>query len=214
MSKVALVTGNDTGIGKTHVAAFLAKRLSLSEPARYIKVIETGVEKDSDSDAHEIESKAGEAIDKTIVLRSFGAALAPHTAAAKEGVELSIEQLMVETQQAQGSAWTIVEGAGGLAVPLESSGKDWLDFANNLSVDAMVLVIENRLGAINQMRLLESYCNEFSNPCGFWLNEVRPQNQEVLSSNESYAKVSKIPLWATQRHGDKPKYLEMNWLDS
>ena len=213
MSKVALVTGNDTGIGKTHVAAFLAKRLALSEPARYIKVIETGVEKDSDSDAHEIESKAGEAIDKTIVLRSFGAALAPHAAAAKEGVELSIEQLMVETQQAQGSAWTIVEGAGGLAVPLESSGKDWLDFANNLSVDAMVLVVENRLGAINQMRLLESYCKEFSNPCGFWLNEVRPQNQEVLSSNEAYAKRSKIPLWATQRHGDKPKYLEMNWLD-
>ncbi len=213
MSKVALVTGNDTGIGKTHVAAFLAKRLALSEPARYIKVIETGVEKDSDSDAHEIESKAGEAIDKTIVLHSFGAALAPHTAAAKEGVELSIEQLMVETQQARGSAWTIVEGAGGLAVPLESSGKDWLDFANNLPVFAMVLVVENRLGAINQMRLLESYCKEFSNPCGFWLNEVRPQNQEVLSSNEAYAKGSKIPLWATQRHGDKPKYLEMNWLD-
>ena len=155
MSKVALVTGNDTGIGKTHVAAFLAKRLSLSEPTRYIKVIETGVEKDSDSDAYEIESKAGEAIDKAIVLRSFGAALAPHTAAAKEGVKLSIEQLMIETQQAQGSAWTIVEGAGGLAVPLESSGKDWLDFANNLSVDAMILVVENRLGAVNQMRLLE-----------------------------------------------------------
>lgn len=213
MSKVALVTGNDTGIGKTHVAAFLAKRLSLSEPARYIKVIETGVEKDSDSDAHEIESKVGEVIDKAIVLRSFGAALAPNAAAAEEGVELSIEQLIVETEQARGSAWTIVEGAGGLAVPLESSGKDWLDFANNLSVDAMVLVVENRLGAINQMRLLESYCNEFSKPCGFWLNEVRPQNHEVISSNEEYAKLSRIPLWATQRNGDKPKYLEINWLD-
>jgi dethiobiotin synthase len=213
MSKVALVTGNDTGVGKTHVSAFLAKRLSLVGPVRYVKVVETGIEDTTDSDAYEIESMAGEVIEKTVVLHSFRAALAPQTAATLEGVELSLHQLILETRQALGTAWTIVEGAGGLAVPLEPSGKDWLDFALNLPVDAMVLVVENRLGTINQTRLLESYCNELPMPCGFWLNEVRPQKKEVIYANEETMDMSEIPVWATQRHGEKPKYMDLTWID-
>ena len=43
MSKVILVSGNDTGIGKTSASAFLASKLSQTCECVYVKPVETGV---------------------------------------------------------------------------------------------------------------------------------------------------------------------------
>ena len=213
MSKVALVTGNDTGVGKTHVAAFLAKKLSSLGPVRYLKLVETGITEPLDSDAAKIERMTASSVEKTVVLHSFRATLAPTVAAAREGIELSLNELVLEAREAQGSAWTIIEGAGGVAVPLDASGADWRDFATALPVDAVALVVENRLGAINQMRLLEAYCRELPMPCGVWLNEVDPQNPDVLSANEEASTMLRIPTWANQRHGQEPELVAFPLMD-
>ncbi len=211
MSKVALVTGNDTGVGKTRVAASLATALSRWGLVRYVKVVETGVAEMSDSDARTMEILAGDSVESTVVLRSYRAPLAPLAAAAREGAEMSLKELVVESLAVCGAAWTIIEGAGGVAVPVDASGADWRDFATALPADAVILVVENRLGAINQMRLLEAYCSELSIPCGFWLNEVRPQKEEVIRTNEEALALAKIPTWATQRCGKEPQSVDLSW---
>lgn len=212
MSKVALVTGNDTGVGKTHVAVVLAKVLSSLGPVRYLKVVETGIADAADSDTRRMELLAEDWIESTAALRSYGKALAPVAAAALEGEALSLKELVEETRKASaGCGWTIVEGAGGVAVPLEPSGGDWRDFAITLPVDAVILVLENRLGAINQMRLLEAYCRELPMVCGFWLNEVSSQGEETIRANEAALALSKIPTWATQRHDEEPEYINLAW---
>ncbi|MFP6854458.1 MAG: dethiobiotin synthase [Opitutales bacterium] len=214
MSKVALVTGNDTGVGKTNVAASLAKALFSMRPTRYVKVVETGVADSKQSDVTRIKDLADEWIESMVALRSFEKALAPVAAATMEGHALSLTELISETRQSsKGEGWTIVEGAGGVAVPLDSSGDDWRDFAVNLPVDLVILVLENRLGAINQMRLLEAYCSALTMPCGFWLNEVRTQESEIVNVNKGALLESTLPIWATQRFGKEPVFTDISWLN-
>lgn len=211
MNKVALVTGNDTGVGKTYVAAALARVLSSLGQVRYVKVVETGITDAADSDARRVELLAKDWMESTTVLRSYEKALAPVAAADLKGEILSLGELVGETRESLGDGWTIVEGAGGVAVPLELTGGDWRDFATNLPVDAVILVLENRLGAINQMRLLESYCQKLPMACGFWLNEVRPQREETIRTNEAALAFSKMPTWAIQRHDSEPECLDLPW---
>lgn len=211
MSKVALVTGNDTGVGKTRVAASLAIALAPLGSVRYVKLVETGIVNEAESDAHRVEALAKGALDSKAVVRSYREPLAPVAAAAREGTKLCLRELVSEFRKARGSAWTIVEGAGGLAVPLDSSGADWRDFAMMVPVDAVIVVLENRLGAINQMRLLEPYCQPLPMPCGFWLNEARVQGMATIHTNEEALLSATIPTWAKQRHGEEPTNLDLSW---
>ena len=211
MSRVALVTGNDTGVGKTRVAASLAIALAPLGSIRYVKLVETGIVNEAESDAYKVEALAKGALDSRVVVRSYREPLAPVAAAAREGTKLRLQELVSEFRKARGSAWTIVEGAGGLAVPLDPSGADWRDFAMMVPVDAVIVVLENRLGAINQMRLLEPYCQPLSMPCGFWLNEARVQGMATIHTNEEALLSSTIPTWAKQRHGEEPTNLDLSW---
>ena len=78
-------------------------------------------------------------------------------------------------------------------------------------VDAVIVVLENRLGAINQMRLLEPYCQSLTMPCGFWLNEVRIQQKATVHTNEEALRSATMPTWAKQRHGEEPTDLDLSW---
>jgi len=211
MSKVALITGNDTGVGKTRVAASLAKLLADFGPVRYLKVVETGIVQPIDSDANQVSNWAKGELESSTVLRSYRQPLAPVFAAASEGEELAFRDLVEEFQKAKGPNWNLAEGAGGMAVPLDSSGVDWKDFAKAIPVDAVVLVVENRLGAINQMRLLDAYCQDLSIPCGFWLNEALPQEIEVIRTNEKALSSLARSTWGIQRHGKEPAQVDLSW---
>ena len=129
MSKVALVTGNDTGVGKTRVAASLAIALAPFGSVRYVKLVETGIVHEVESDAYKVGALAKGALDSKTVVRSYREPLAPVAAAAHEGTKLCLHELVSEFKEARGSTWTFVEGAGGLAVPLDPSGAAWWDFS-------------------------------------------------------------------------------------
>jgi dethiobiotin synthetase len=78
----------------------------------------------------------------------------------------------------------LIEGAGGLAVPLDEAGHDWADFARAIRADATLLVVEDRLGAINQGRLLAAYAKSKRLPRPlFLLNRIRPLAPAIQSSN-------------------------------
>ena len=104
------VTGTDTGIGKTVVSACLVRRWG----ADYWKPVQTGLATDTADSltvAHLAEAAAG----RTHAPRHvFQAPLSPQAAAAAEGATIALADFRLPG----GAAPIVVEGAGGVLVPL------------------------------------------------------------------------------------------------
>ena len=199
MSLAILVSGNDTGIGKTVASAFLAHRLSSVGSTCYVKPIETGSAEPLDATYVNARNESLE----VHTLLNFRQPLAPVEAAKMDGKELDFSELVSRTRScSEHSENLLIEGAGGLATPIDEKGLDWLDFAKNLPVDYLILVVENRLGVLNQARLLASRLGDCAIPCGLWLNETRSLDAITRSANEQGLSREILPVWATQRHGN------------
>lgn len=198
-----LVSGSDTGIGKTWVMGRLVASLRASGVAsvQVIKPVETGVSPDQPGDAPT--AVGGDQADEAptrvthLTLQTFSRPLAPVEAALAEGEVLSCDDLVAAVRALPPVGVRLVEGAGGLAVPLEASGVDWADFALRLGVDRVLLVVENRLGAIHQARLLTHYATARGLPWHLILNQVRPQPPEVLAANAASLARLELTPWAT-----------------
>ncbi len=200
--KTILITGHDTGIGKTWVTRFIATCLTeRKEMVQVIKPVETGIDADASHASGDIFT-----IIKTLdprhisgfTLNSFKAPLAPLAAGALEGKEISIEGILQQVNNLPVMEWRLIETAGGLAVPLDISGADGRDLAIELKVDFIVLVVQNRLGAINQARLLEAYSPKNPPTIGLWLNDTHPRDPLVTASNLSALRSMRSPLWSHQ----------------
>lgn len=200
--KTILITGHDTGIGKTWITQCIAKQLTEQQQlVQIVKPVETGIDKATEpGDIATILKTLNPKYASGYTLNSFKAPLAPLTAAALEGKNLSITTLLQQINQLPIVNWRLIETAGGLAVPLDSSGADGRDLAITLQVDFIVLVIQNRLGAINQSRLLEAYSPKNSANTGFWLNDVHPRDPLVTESNLFALKSMETSLWAHHAH--------------
>lgn len=208
--KTLFISGNDTEIGKTWVVRSLVALLSQTGASvQVVKPIQTGVPPGSEGD---VEFALNGSKASGTVWHSFSLPLAPLTAAAHEGSTLSLEQLCQAKEKLPNTDWCLIEGAGGLAVPVDPKGYDWADFAHCIEADGVLLVVEDRLGAINQSRLLDAYAHAKKLPAGFWLNEVHPQSKTVHQSNlEALCKL-KAPLYAVQRFNRRePEILSLQW---
>lgn len=195
-----LVSGSDTGVGKTHIVAVLASiaHSDTGDPVQVVKLVETGVEPGSVGDAKRALRRAG-VPGEAFTLFSFRRPIAPLTAAAIDGAELNFELLLRALAGLPPAGVRIIEGAGGLAVPLDPSGKDWSDLAVAIQADATVLVVPDRLGAINQARLTASYAILRNLRYGIWLNETTPAPADVRESN--YLAISSLlPLWGLENY--------------
>jgi dethiobiotin synthetase len=109
MTKAYIVSGTDTGIGKTTVAAML----TLALDALYWKPIQSGTE--GGTDRARVRALTALPDDRLLPERYvLSHALSPHRAAELDDVEIDVDSLSLPiTQQT-----LIVEGAGGLLVPL------------------------------------------------------------------------------------------------
>ena len=109
MNERVIVTGTDTGIGKTVFAAALAARLD----AAYWKPIQAGLQGETDSD---VVRRLGGLPAERIVREAYRLALpaSPHIAAAAEGVAIDPGKLQLPDTRHP----LVIEGAGGLLVPL------------------------------------------------------------------------------------------------
>ncbi len=107
-----VVSGTDTGIGKTVFAAGLAGALG----ARYWKPVQSGLEDETDSQtvARLSGLPSGHILPEAYRLT---APLSPHLSARLDGVEIDIGKLL--PPQSEGPL--IIEGAGGLLVPLTAT---------------------------------------------------------------------------------------------
>lgn len=197
-----LISGNDTHIGKTWICRALVSYLaSQNQSVQVVKMVETGVTPEQKGDAQtaiEDSSHFGENKCQAFTLYSFPQPLAPVSAAHKAGHTLRLEDILSKIRHLPEVNWRILETAGGLAVPLDETGLDAVDLALHLPVDYLLLVVQNRLGAIHQARVLTAYAPYSNIPTGIWFNDSMPVEDEITHSNYRELANLSIPIWGHQ----------------
>jgi dethiobiotin synthetase len=150
------VTGTDTGVGKTVVAAAIVAALrAAGEPVQPLKPLLSGLDEPPDPDwppDHELLARAGGVDPGTVTLLRYGPAVSPHLAAELAGTPIDPAKLLAQIRDAaDGRGTVIVEGVGGLLVPL-APGYDVRDLARDLGLP-IVVAARPGLGTINHTLL-------------------------------------------------------------
>ncbi|MFQ5699092.1 MAG: dethiobiotin synthase [Myxococcota bacterium] len=152
------VTGTDTGCGKTTVGCALARHARAQRlRVRILKPVETGCSEEEKErvalDARRLARAAGdERSPSSLCPYRLALPAAPSVAAAAEGLE--IDPLRIESayrEAASDSDLVLVEGAGGLRVPVAPE-LEMVDLAARLGLP-LVVVCRARLGTLNHTLL-------------------------------------------------------------
>ena len=151
------VTGTDTGIGKTAVAAALAYLMNQRDVRTFpVKPVQTGVAPGQPGDLAICLKTCGLAPepDKLRLMSTYRFRLpaSPHLAAEEEGVRIEIQKIVNSCRKlSQFYDAVVVEGAGGLLVPLTREIST-MDLARQLGLP-LIVVSRAGLGAINHSLL-------------------------------------------------------------
>jgi len=185
MSGTLIVTGTDTGIGKTVVAAGLAAALG----AAYWKPIQAGFDDGTDSErAVALGVAPGRVLPEVYRLTL---AASPHLAAETEGLELLRDRLEWPEERP-----LVVEGAGGLMVPIKRD-PPWLmidQFAHwNHPV---LLVARTGLGTINHSLLsIEAMRARSMLIAGvLFVGDPHPDNEAIVPALGQVHSFGRLPL--------------------
>ncbi|NNE97577.1 MAG: dethiobiotin synthase [Pyrinomonadaceae bacterium] len=184
--KGIFVTGTDTGIGKTVVSAALMNAIRDREPVCYWKPIQTGIEDDDDTKT--VLELAG-CSDEEVHNKGFRLEkpLSPHLSARLANVEITIEKVLGFIKNKDEGKFWIVEGAGGILVPLNER-ELMIDLMRSLRLPALI-VARSGLGTINHTLLtLEKLRKREVKISGVVLNGV--PNRENKEAIEHYGKVA------------------------
>lgn len=178
------ITGTSTEVGKTYVAALIARNLfQAGRQVGVYKPAASGCRREGDrliaDDALALWEAAGRPLDLAAVCpQCFEAPLAPHLAAAAEG--RAIDRQLLREGLAAWAAFevVIVEGAGGLLSPISDD-----DLVADLAVAfqlPVVVVADNCLGVINQTLLTIEACQQRGlRVPAVVLNDARPQASDI-----------------------------------
>lgn len=155
MKQAFFLTGTDTEIGKTFITcALLHKAAQLGHTATGLKPVSAGTDAAGlNDDVENIRAASKIALPlRTTNPYCFKSAVAPHIAAAEEGVNIEFAKIRQTVDQAQTLAdFIIIEGVGGFKVPLGADG-DSADLAVALGLP-VILVVGMRLGCLNHALL-------------------------------------------------------------
>ncbi len=182
-----LVTGTGTEIGKTVVSAVLLAHWAGRTHVTYWKPVATGAEEGSDS--QEVASLAGPEVRILKECYRFGPPLSPHLAARLAGVEIEPERILSAYRRYRESVddgLLVVEGIGGLLVPLTDRGYLLADILKGLDMPCLV-VASSQLGTINHTLLtLEALRSRDLSLAGVVLNG--PANLENRRAIERFGR--------------------------
>lgn len=155
-----LVTGTDTGVGKTRVTAALARRAhALGKRVLAWKPIETGVPLTAELGEDQrtlVEAAGGWQESEARGLYRFPLAAAPLPASIAANTPIDLERLRRVLASAEPAAdLVLVEGAGGLRVPIVERPNGVVDMAGLATMLGLPLIIVARagLGTINHSLL-------------------------------------------------------------
>ena len=174
------VTGTDTGVGKTLVASALLRKFASSGlRAVGMKPVASGCRADAPDRGNEDVAAlvAASNVRAPIDLVNpycFEPAIAPHLAAQQAGTSISLNRIRECYRSLAGLAdRVVVEGAGGLLVPL-GPGEDFGDLVQLLEL-SVVLVVGMRLGCLNHALLTAEAIHSRGVPFAGWVaNRIDP----------------------------------------
>ncbi|HEY3896095.1 MAG TPA: dethiobiotin synthase [Pseudonocardiaceae bacterium] len=152
--EVLLVTGTGTGVGKTVVTSALAALAAAAgRRVAVLKVAQTGIEAGQPGDLDEVRRLVGSPLTCRELAR-YPDPLAPAAAARRAGLAPVTPALAAEAARelAAEHDLVLVEGAGGLLVPLDGSDGTLADVAATLGAPVLVVVAAG-LGTLNHTAL-------------------------------------------------------------
>jgi len=189
------VVGTDTGIGKTVVTAALVACLrERGRAARAIKPAQTGYPEDDDAGYVQW---ACEDDDAALRLRTRAEPLAPAVAARRAEDPIAYDPLLAETRKAVAESDPgIVEGAGGLRVPLSNEpDREIVDLVADLDAPALV-VARSGLGTLNHTALTVEALRAREIPvAGVALNRYEGASVAERTNPAELERMCDCPVW-------------------
>jgi len=203
-ARTLVVTGTDTGVGKTRIACELIKLAR----GRRIKVcgfkpVATGCVQTADGlrndDALALQGAAGTAEPyETINPYAFEPAVAPHLAARAAGRTIRTSELnRVHAELAGRHRLIVLEGAGGWHVPLDDAWtfgawvaeREW----------PVLLVVGMRLGCLNHALLTAEAIARETRLAGWVANVLSPPMDRLEENIDTLARRLSAPCWGVFR---------------
>jgi len=218
------ITGTDTEVGKTYVAALIARALAASgRRVGVYKPAASGCWHEGDQlvcdDAVALWEAAGRPGElERVCPQQFVAPLAPHLAARAEGREIDAKLLRTGIEYwRQQSDVVLVEGAGGLMSPM--GDEDYVaDLADEFGYPLLV-VSRNVLGTINatlQTLITAATFRDGLEIAGVVLNNIAPPACDAsLASNRQELAARCVPpilaevAWGTDRFDAEVDWFEL-----
>jgi dethiobiotin synthetase len=186
--KPFFISGIGTGIGKTLVAAVMAEVLK----ADYWKPVQAGFEQGTDSSwlASVLSNSETIVHPETYKLKL---AASPHIAARKENRRIELNRILKDYRQMNPGRPLIIEGAGGLMVPLNE--KDFvIDLVKQLDA-RLVLVSRNYLGSINHSLMTAKLCRSYGLDVAGWVfNDNYLDYEQEIAGWSGYPILFSLPL--------------------
>jgi dethiobiotin synthetase len=186
-SKILLILGTDTDVGKTHGVAWLARTLHqrfLTAEIGVWKPVQSGVCALGETDSAKVQRLAGIEARAGLTLR---APVAPHLAAERQNLRIEDQELEQQACQfASQHPICIVEGAGGVLSPLTRTLSQGAFFARwaawaDLGV---VLVARPGVGTVNHSLLSLGALQQLDLPIlGFVFAPSQGMDPEVVQDN-------------------------------
>jgi dethiobiotin synthetase len=187
MSSIIFIIGIGTGVGKTLVSAIVCEALQ----ADYWKPIQAGLEDGTDA------AWVRERISNNVTtihpeLYRLQLPASPHLAARKEGITISIDQI-VKAMPTTNERSLVVEGAGGLLVPLND--KHFVADLVKACGAQTLLVSRNYLGSINHSLLTAMACRQYElNVAGWIFNDHFMNYEQEITNWSKYPSLGSVPL--------------------
>jgi len=196
------ITGIGTGVGKTLISAIVTEALG----AHYWKPVQAGFADGTDSNwvrerisAHGAGVTAASRVAPELYKLKLPAS--PHIAAREEGAVISLDAIAATLSEITAALPAgrplVVEGAGGLLVPLNER-EFVLDLVKKLDAN-VILVSRNYLGSINHSLLTAEVCRNHGLNVAGWIF-----NDQYLHYEQEIVSWSGVPRIGSISFGDPP----------
>jgi dethiobiotin synthetase len=179
------ITGIGTGVGKTLVSAIVTEALN----SLYWKPVQAGFADGTDSEW--VGERISGSAPSRLVPETYKLVkpASPHIAAREEGLTIDLDKIVAAAPPERP---LVIEGAGGLIVPLNDT-----EFVADLirRLDATVLLVSrNYLGSINHSLLTASVCRAWGLRVAGWIfNDQYGQYEQEIVGWSGIPAIASIP---------------------
>ncbi|GAC1380937.1 MAG: dethiobiotin synthase [Ginsengibacter sp.] len=187
MLKSIFITGIGTDVGKTIISAIVTEALQ----ADYWKPVQSGYPADKDR-IKELLSNERSVVYKE--LYKFKSPVSPHLAAATENAKIDLDHIVDQVPKTKNTL--VIEGAGGLMVPLNSE-EFIIDLIRKLG-SSVIIVSDHYLGSINHSLMTSTILKNAGVDVLGWIFNGGPSVHE-----DNIIKWSNLPMIASIPKMDK-----------